>query len=85
MKPIIKIIVGNNTITVSGTEVNFDFVELPYGAIGYRNNGTSTSSEDNLNLYWSFVDEVLSISNISTDEYVTLKSIEDSNNFYGII
>ena len=52
MYPIIKILVTDNVITISNTAVSFNYDELPYGAIGYKNNGTSESSENNLNNYF---------------------------------
>lgn len=82
MDAIVKIITKDNTITVTAP-INFDPVELPYGAIGYDFNGSSSSPIENLNRYWGFVDEVFTESKISTDEYVTLKSIQIGENFYG--
>ena len=84
MYPIIKILVTDNVITISNTAVSFNYDELPYGAIGYKNNGTSESSENNLNNYWKFIDEILQHYNLTTDNYITLKSIEIDINFYGI-
>jgi len=83
MTTIIKIMTKDNTITVT-EDINFSPIELPYGAIGYRFNGSSTSPIENLNQYWNFVDSVLTQSNISNDQYVTLKSISINNQFYGI-
>lgn len=83
MDAIVKIIIKDSTITIT-TPINFDPVELPYGAVGYKNNGSSTSPIENLNEYWVFVDEVFQQSNLTNDDYITLKSIEINNNFYGI-
>ena len=74
----------DNTLTID-YDVTFDLIELPYGAIGYRNNGSSESPEENLSLFWGFVDEALSAANISSDDYITLLNIIDNDNFYGIV
>jgi hypothetical protein len=84
MYPIIKILITDNVMTISNTAVYFNYDELPYGSIGYKNNGTSTATEENLNNYWKFVDEILQQSNLTKDDYVTLKSIQIDNDFYGI-
>ncbi len=84
MDAIVKIVTKENTITVTAP-INFDPVELPYGAVGYDFNGSSKSSLENLNRYWRFVDDVFKQSNISTDEYVTLKSVEINGNTYGVL
>jgi wobble nucleotide-excising tRNase len=83
MDAIVKIITKENTITVT-TTINFDPVELPYGCIGYNFNGTSQSNIENLNQFWGFVNETLKQSNMTVDDYVTLKSIEYDSKFYGI-
>lgn len=78
----VKIQTKNSFIELNET-VDFDFVELPYGAIGYRNNGSSESPEENLNKYWNFVDAVLINNHLSIDEYITLLTIIDNNVVYG--
>ena len=83
MEAIITILVKDNNITIT-QNIDFDPIELPYGAIGYRFNGSSNSPEENLELYWSFVDEVLNYSNIPEDEYITLKNIIINDVLYGI-
>ena len=85
MDATINLIAGNNTITVSNTTINFSCVEMPYGAQGYRNNGSSTAEETDLNNYWTFVDIVLQQSNLQHTDYVTLKSIQTDTHFYGIL
>lgn len=79
----IKIEIKDNTITVD-EPIIFNPIELPYGAVGYRNNGTSTSPIENLDAYWSFVDELLSTINVPSSDYITLKNITIDGNFYGI-
>jgi hypothetical protein len=84
MVAIINIIIKDNTITIT-YPIDFTCDELPYGSVGYRNNGSSRSSYENLNKYWNFVDEVLLQSNISSDDYITLKNIQYNDIFYGIL
>ena len=78
----IKRLIKYNTIDVTD-DINFDPVELPYSAIGYRFNGSSQSSQENLNLYWDFVDDILLQSNIPTDNYITLQNIVVDDKLYG--
>lgn len=83
MNAIIKILTTQNII-ITESPINFSPVELPYGAVGFGMNGSSISSEENLNLYWSHVQTILTNNNLTTNDYVSLKSIEYDNIFYGI-
>lgn len=83
MIPKITILIKNDTVVVT-ENINFNPIELPYGCIGYRVNGSSQSSESDLNHYWSFVDSVFQRANIPTSDYVTLYNIVTSDIFYGI-
>lgn len=83
MEAKINIITTNNVITINET-IDFDPVELPYGAKGYKFNGSSMSSKDNLDKYWFFVDQVFAQSQIDISEYVTLQNITIGENLYGV-
>lgn len=84
MFPIIKIIIENNTITITGTPIDFEPVEMPYGCLGYGMNGSSKAKASELEKYWIFVDELLLQLNLDKSRYVTLKSIQTQDSFYGI-
>ena len=71
-------------INTTGT-VDFTFIELPYGAKGYRFDGTSTATEENLLAYWQFVDEIFNAANIETSTYVSLINIIADGVIYGIV
>jgi hypothetical protein len=85
MNPIIKIFIENDIITISDTPVNFELEELPYGGVGYMVNGSSKAKTAELEKYWNFVDDVFSKLNIDNSKYITLKSIQTQDNFYGIL
>lgn len=72
---ILKILTKHNTITVEET-INFTPIEMPYGARGFGFNGSSTASAEDLDKYWKLVREILEYSNIATEDYITLLSIE---------
>jgi hypothetical protein len=80
----IKIQTTTEMINTTGT-VDFTFIELPYGAKGYRFDGTSTATEENLLAYWQFVDEIFNAANIQTSDYVSLINIIADGVIYGII
>jgi hypothetical protein len=83
MDAIINVITKDNTITVN-YPITFDLVELPYGCQGYRFNGTSLASNETLEAYWAFIDQVFAQYNIPTNDYVTLKNIVVGNIVYGV-
>jgi len=71
----IKILTKTDTMTINGT-IDFPVEEMPVGAKGFRFNGSSLATLENLEKYWKFVEEVFAESNISTDDYITLLEIE---------
>lgn len=83
MDAVINIITINSTITVT-RPIDFSPVELPYGCKGYRFNGSSTATLDNLNKYWNFVDAIFLEAGIATSEYLTLKDLTYDGVFYGV-
>lgn len=72
------------TIQTTDSVVNFDATidfglqELPYYAVGYKNNGTSMANVDNLDKYWAMIDDFFATVGIDIESYVTLLSIEDN-------
>lgn len=64
--------------------INFDPVEMPYLSLGYGWNGSSLAANDQLNLYWSFVDTFLSKYNLTKDDYITLETIIHNGQRFGI-
>jgi hypothetical protein len=80
MNAIIVIETVNGPLTFD-TPITFSPIELPYGGIGFRVNGSSTADENDLEKYWIFVESKL----ISTSDYITLKNITYDNVFYGVI
>lgn len=74
MKAEIRILTTSDTILVIDS-LSFDPTELPYGAYGYRFNGSSHSTAENLNAYWQYIDEIFLESEIETSQYVTLLNI----------
>jgi len=84
MEIAIKIQTTTEMINTTGT-VDFTFIELPYGAKGYRFDGSSTATEENLLAYWQFVDEIFNAANIQTSDYVSLINIIADGIIYGII
>jgi hypothetical protein len=51
-------------------------VEMPYMCVGYRFNGSSQASIEDLNKYWDIVDVILESNKLKTEDYETLVSIE---------
>ena len=84
MEIAIKILTTTEIINTTGT-VDFTFIELPYGARGYRFNGSSSATEENLQAYWQFVDEIFNAANIETSMYVSLINIIADGVIYGIV
>jgi hypothetical protein len=84
MEIAIKIQTTTEMINTTGT-VDFTFIELPYGAKGYRFDGTSTATEENLLAYWQFVDEIFNAASIETSDYVSLINIIADGVIYGIV
>lgn len=72
----ITILLRNNEITEYLTEENLVTIEMPYGAIGYRFNGSSLASEYDLNIYWDTVDKIFLELGLNTDQYLTLISMD---------
>ena len=68
---------NNNVLTIDG-EINFTTVEMPYGAIGFRFNGSSHAHPEELDKYWSFLENVFAQNNINTEDYITLLSITEN-------
>lgn len=84
MEIAIKIQTTTEIINTTGT-VDFTFIELPYGAKGYRFDGSSMATEENLQAYWQFVDEIFNAANIETSTYVSLINIIADGVIYGIV
>jgi hypothetical protein len=84
MNATIKIITTDGILEIE-SPINFSPIELPYGGIGFEVNGTSVASESDLQAYWSFIASTLQNNNLATRDYISLKSIEYDNTFYGII
>jgi hypothetical protein len=62
------------------TPITFSPVELPYGAIGFGNNGSSMAEPSSLTAYWTLIKSKLT----SPSEYIMLKNITYDGTFYGI-
>lgn len=80
----VKIETFDELITVT-QDIDFNPIELPYGLMGYKNNGSSESSEDNLSKYWIFVDRLLENKSIDANHYITLRNIEQNGMLYGLV
>jgi hypothetical protein len=51
-------------------------VEMPYMCVGYRFNGSSQASIEDLNKYWDIVDVILKNNDLKEEDYETLMSME---------
>jgi hypothetical protein len=74
MDIIITIELTSGTVNSAET-IDFSLIEMPYGAKGYRFNGSSTASETDLGKYWDLVDQLLTQNGATSDNYVTLVSL----------
>jgi len=70
----IQILTTNGILSETAT-IDFTLTEMPYGAKGYRFNGSSQADSEELNKYWKFVDQLFEKHNISTTDYITLITI----------
>lgn len=85
MQAIISIKKSDNTILTTTQEINFDVLELPYGCSGFGFNGSSMSSEENLNIFWSSMSEILAQNNLTNNDYMSLMNIKIGEDHYGLI
>lgn len=72
----VTILLRNDEIIEYFTEENLVKIEMPYMAVGYRFNGSSSASEFNLNRYWDTVDKIFFELGLNTNDYFTLLSLE---------
>lgn len=85
MQAIISIKKSDNTILTTTQEINFDVLELPYGCTSFGFNGSSMSTEENLNIFWTFIEELLIQNNLTNDDYLSLLNIKIGEDHYGLL
>lgn len=69
----------NDTTVSFDAEIDFSVVELPYLCLmGFRQNGSSTASLEDLTKYWNLVEDFMDSQQLSHDQYETLVSIGDA-------
>lgn len=66
----------NNNIIEYVTEQELSTVEMPYMCVGYRFNGSSLASIEDLEKFWNVIDTILEINSLNKEEYYTLVSME---------
>ena len=60
-------------------DIDFDLYEIPVYAQGYRNNGSSRATPENLEKYWTLIDDFFSSTGMDVSTYHTLLRIEVSD------
>lgn len=73
----------DQTIAIN-QDLGIDMTHLPYGAVGYRFNGSSEASPDILTAYWDFIDQYFAEHNIPKEKYKTITRSAAGSSIYGI-
>lgn len=71
----ITLLLRNNEIIEYYTNQIIQTEQMPYMAIGYGFNGSSEATTENLDAYWSIVDQIFQELELDTTDYYTLLSI----------
>ena len=58
------------------TDQTITTVEMPYMCVGYRFDGSSEASVEDLDKFWNIIDEILATYNLTPEQYQTLISIK---------